>query len=313
MVDPNNVPLTVDYNSNLCGSCHQSCHGLCGENHHPQIEQWSTSKHSAALFDLWGDPTAADSCLQCHSTDYRLASEGSKPSLWSASSNVECVACHSPHGGPNVGQLRKPPKLLCAECHTMGSAEPGEPAAQPQTEVLHGTGGHRLNGSSIDGPYTQHWWGIANECTVCHVHMEPYGGPEHPVDSGHTFLPSMRACQPCHSETVATLLTAMTREEIECRLAAVAPYFTPGDPLYLDPEMLPPPELPQYNAAAFDYQMVQLDRSFGAHNADYARALLSQTEEYLGIPPWSLRQPNGPYHWFLKLLPTDRPDGEVRR
>ncbi|HVP12192.1 MAG TPA: multiheme c-type cytochrome [Phycisphaerae bacterium] len=311
VVDPNNVPLTVNYDSALCGACHQSCHGLCGENHHPQFEQWSTSKHATALIDLWGDPNAVDDCLQCHSTDYRLAPEGSKPSLWGAWFDVECVACHSPHGGPNVGQLRQPPNLLCAQCHTMGSAVLGDDPDQTQTEVLHGIGGYKLNEAPLIGPYTEHWWGIPDECSVCHVHTEPYGGPDHPVDSGHTFLPSMRACGPCHSEDAATLLTSMTREEIEIRLAAIAPYFTPGDPMYLDPEMIPPPELVPYYAARFDYDLVKQDRSFGSHNAGYARALLAQAEEYLGIPPWSLRQRDAVQRLYFELLPPDQSRVEV--
>jgi predicted CXXCH cytochrome family protein len=311
VVDPSGAPLNVNYDSNLCGSCHQSCHGLCGENHHPQFEQWSTSKHSAALIDLWTSPEPSDECLQCHSTDYRLSPEGSKPSLWEAAYDVECVACHSPHGGPNVGQLRQPPRLLCAECHTMGAAELGFDPKQPQTEVLHGTGGYRFDETPLSGPSTQHWWGIPNECSVCHVHAEPYGGPEHPVDSGHTFAANMRACEPCHSEDAATLLVAMTREEIQTRLATVAPYFTPGDPMYLDPEMVPPWELVPYYVARFDYELVQEDRSYGSHNAGYARALLAQTELYLGIPPWPLRRADGLQRLFFEMLPIDKVWAEV--
>lgn len=293
VLDPSGVPLTVNFGSGLCGSCHQSCHGLCGENHHPQFEQWSTSKHSTALIELWGAPDVTDDCLQCHSTDYRLSPEGQKPTLWSAEFSLECVACHSPHGGPHVGQLRKPPNQLCAECHTMGWAELGFDPQQPQTEVLHGTGGYKLDESPLSGPFSQHWWGIPDECSVCHVHEEPYGGPEQPVNSGHTFVANMRACEPCHSESAATMLVAMTREEIEIRLATIAPYFTPGHPLYIDPDYLPSEEVVPYYVSRFNYQLVKTDGSYGSHNAGYTRALLAQAEEYLGIPPWPYRKSGG--------------------
>ncbi len=313
VADPDNAPLAVNYDSAMCGACHQSCHGLCGENHHPQFEQWSTSKHSTALFDLVWHPDAIDDCLQCHSTDYRLMPEGDKPTLMSAQFNLECAACHSPHGGPNPGQLRLPKRLLCAECHTAGEISLQDTPSQSQVEVLHGKGGYRLNGTPMNGPHTQHWWGIPNECVVCHVHTQSYGGPEQPVDSGHTFQPRMKACEPCHSEQAATLLAAMTREEISIRLSEIAPYFTWWHPQYIDPGLLSPEELPRYYAARLDYLLVAEDRSYGSHNADYARALLAQAEEYLGIPPWPFRRSEGPSRWLFDLLPVDYLPGEVRK
>ena len=72
------------------------------------------------------------------------------------------------------------------------------------------------------------------------------------------------------------MLVAMAREEIELRLATIARYFDPGDPLYVDPEQLDPPEFEQYLFAKFDYEMAQADKSYGAHNSGYTRALLSE-------------------------------------
>lgn len=284
--DPDSVHLEVNLEASLCGACHQSCHGLCGEDHHPQFEQWSTSKHASAWSDIQWDPDVQDDCLQCHSTDYRLAPDGSKPTVAEALYDLECVACHVPHGSPNVGQLRLPPWQLCADCHTMDGAVPGEEPLQPQSEMLHGFGGFALDGEPLSGPHTQHWWGIPDECAACHVHTEPYGGPEQPVNSGHTFAANMRACEPCHSEATATMLVTATREEIEIRLAVIAHYFDPGDPLYVDPSTLTPAELAQYEIARFNYEFVQADQSFGSHNGDYARAMLTETETFFGITPW---------------------------
>ena len=286
VADPNGVPLVTNMDADLCGSCHQSCHGLCGDEHHPQYEQWSTSTHATALLDIQWLPEAEDSCLQCHSTDYRLAPEGEKPTLFEAVYDIECVACHVPHGSENVGQLRLPPSQLCADCHTMDGAVPPDDPNQPQAETLHGEGGFELDGSPLEGPYSQHWWGVPDECVTCHVHTEPYTDPEHPADSGHTFLASMRACEPCHSEEAATLLVQTTQEEISTRLALIAHYYDPGDPLYVDPAELTPEEQAQYVIAEFDYQMVLADRSLGTHDAGYTRALLGVTEDFFGIPPW---------------------------
>ena len=312
LMDPGNTAMDLNLDATLCGDCHQSCHGLCGEDHHPQFEQWSTSKHSTSLMDLWGDPDAEGECLRCHSTDYRMAAPGSEPGLYDALFDVECVDCHDPHGGPNVGQLRLAPYELCADCHTMEGAVPADEPSQPQSEMLHSYGGYELDGTPLDGPYTQHWWGIPDECAVCHVHAEPYGGPEQPVNSGHTFEANMRACEPCHSEETATLLVSDLREEIEVRLAAIAPYYDPQDPLYVDRATLPPEQQAEYDIALFDYQFVQNDRSFGSHSAAYARALLSETETFLGIPPWYPPELGDDPGWLRKTVDDDG-HVEVRR
>ena len=285
-IDPETYHLQRPFDSALCGACHQSCHGLCGDDHHPQFEQWSESKHSTALFDLLQQPDAEDACLECHSTDYRLAPEGEEPTLLEALYSVECVACHATHHNDHLGQLRLPKRLLCAECHTMLDAVPGSEPDQPQTEMLHGVGGFDLDGSRLEGPHTAHWWGIPDECSVCHVLSEPYGGPDQPVNSGHTFLANMRACGPCHTEETATLLTAGMAAEMGARLSLIARYYDPEDALYVDPATLTPEELVQYEIATFNYHLVLNDRSLGSHNAPYARQLVDETEVFFEIPPW---------------------------
>ena len=84
------------------------------------------------------------------------------------------------------------------------------------------------------------------------------------------------------------MLVTITREEIESRLATIAHYYDPGDPLYVDPTMLGPEELVQYNIATFNYEFVQNDKSYGSHSGGYTRALLTETELFFGIPPWPL-------------------------
>lgn len=294
VADPDNVRLVVDLDATLCGACHQSCHGLCGENHHPQFEQWSVSAHSSSLMTLQLDPDADDSCLECHATDYRLAT-GTLPTVASAVESVECVDCHDPHGGPHPGQLRRPARELCADCHTMRAAAPdGDPPDQPQLEMLHGTGGVRLDGATMAGPYSEHWWGIPAECVTCHVHFEPYGGPDQPVDSGHDFVADMRACAPCHTPAAATQLVGDAKDEVATRLADLAPYLDPADPRYVDPASLDPAELARYRRAVFDRALVVEDRSFASHNPAYARALLAEAETFFGLDPWEERRGRTP-------------------
>jgi predicted CXXCH cytochrome family protein len=298
VADPENAHLDVNLDSSMCGACHQSCHGLCGENHHPQFEQWSESMHSQALADLYGQPDLVDECLQCHSADYRFAPVDAKPAWYEAMYSVECAVCHNPHGSENVGQLRLPPYQLCADCHHMEGATPPDTPPQTQTEMLHGTGAYELDGSPLVAPYTEHWWGIPDECAVCHVHEET-ATPEYPVNSGHLFIANMRACEPCHSEETATMLVALAREEVEIRLAAIAPYLDPSDPLYVDPSTLDPAQLAQYYNAKFNYEFVVEDKSYGSHNAYYTCALLREAEIFFGLEPWNCQPRSERSGWLL--------------
>jgi len=285
-LDPIAYPLTVSYGTALCGECHQSCHGVCGENSHPQLEQWSRSKHAQALPDMRADEQAWDDCLRCHSTDYRLKPDGEKPGLYEAEYSIECIACHNPHGSPNKGQLRLPPSLICIDCHHMES-ESGywDLPAQPQAQILHGQSGFYLDETPMEGPYSMHWWGIADECVVCHMHTEPHT-PEHEADSGHLFTSNMRACMPCHSEEVARQLVDELHYEVSTRSSLIARHFDPFDPLYYDPTWLPPDEVIAWIISYYNNQLVIADRSFGSHNPAYIRALLAEAEAYLGIEPW---------------------------
>ena len=164
------------------------------------------------------------------------------------------------------------------------AALPGVEPKQPQSETLHGTGGYKLNGTPLNGPYSMHWWGIGDECVTCHVHFEPSPGPQQPSNSGHEFVANMRACLPCHSEATATLLVSAAHEEISTRIADLARRFDPNDPLYLDPVTLDPEQLGPYMRARFDYQMVVADKSFGSHAAGYTRALLDRGRDLLRHP-----------------------------
>jgi predicted CXXCH cytochrome family protein len=275
--------LEVELDAALCGQCHRSCHGQCGDYYHPNYEQWSVSKHAAALGDIRWLPEYEESCLQCHSADYRLAPEGEKPAPWRVLYSLECVACHRARGSGNVSQLRLPPPALCADCHTMGSVTPGRVPERTQCEMLHGVGGFVLDQTPLAGPHTAHYSTVPDECAACHVYREAYGGPEQPSNSGHTFEPNMRACDPCHSELDAAALVAGARQEIESRLAAISHYLDPRDPLYVNPFQLTPEELDRYLVAKFDYEFVAADRSYGSHNINYARALLLEAESFFGI------------------------------
>jgi len=93
-------------------------------------------------------------CLECHSADYRLAEEGSKPTINEAKYGVTCQVCHDPHAQSEQTslwneernpQLTAPREELCVECHNAeipkgGTATPGSEVHHPMKEIMDGTG-----------------------------------------------------------------------------------------------------------------------------------------------------------------------------
>ncbi|MGD2109623.1 MAG: multiheme c-type cytochrome, partial [Phycisphaerae bacterium] len=216
--DAEHVGIDVNLDSAMCGQCHRSCHGMCGDYYHPHYEQWSTSKHSQALADIVLLPEFEDSCLGCHSTDYRLAPADAKPLTSEVRYSLECAGCHVPYGSEHAHQLRTAPEGLCAQCHTMGDAAPGVEPERGQHELMWGLGGFTLDGSPLDGQYMSVFAGFPGQCVYCHVYRHEYSGPDEAADAGHDFQVDLRPCLVCHVEGEAADRVLQVRNEIEPRL-----------------------------------------------------------------------------------------------
>ncbi len=93
------------------------------KNRHQEFADFSFSKHSKALSDLrnkknpHGEGEADDSCLKCHSQDYRSAKEGEKPTLENAKLGLTCITCHEPHGIDRQSRSDTTGPYKCALCH----------------------------------------------------------------------------------------------------------------------------------------------------------------------------------------------------
>lgn len=87
------------------------------KNRHQEFADFSVSGHAKALEHLktkknpHSNAKADDSCLKCHSQDYRSAKERGKPSLKTAKLGLTCVTCHDPHGKKMKNET------VCGECH----------------------------------------------------------------------------------------------------------------------------------------------------------------------------------------------------
>lgn len=97
---------------------------------HQEFADWNLSKHAKSLQNLHEKPSPAacpqtkakNGCLQCHSTDQRLAPKDSKPGLDHAKFGVTCVACHEPHGIGNTMIRGGDGTAACAGCHIQNLA-----------------------------------------------------------------------------------------------------------------------------------------------------------------------------------------------
>jgi hypothetical protein len=96
--------------------------------------EWGQTRHATALTEA-----SRDSCLQCHSADYRLrATLGYTPTLATVQFSITCEACHDPHTpgprGTGKGQLREVDNAfvegLCSRCH-----DAGDPALHPESSL----------------------------------------------------------------------------------------------------------------------------------------------------------------------------------
>jgi predicted CXXCH cytochrome family protein len=255
--------IVASVSAEVCAQCHEG-------SHHPFYEEWQASKHAIALPTLRANPHASDSCVECHSTDYRLAPEGQKPTLQTAVYSLTCVACHDPHSDAIEHQLRAEPKDLCIGCHNKQGALPGESVHHPQKEMLLGLDSDGL-GDFTNSAHSQ----IPDLCVVCHRYTRDYQDEQNPGITGHTFEIDFHVCRQCHEGTAAQIEAyARARQDaVKARLAAIEARLT------AIPEDLQ--DTDAYKEAEYFYEFVDLERSYGVHNANYADALMAGAEERL--------------------------------
>lgn len=290
---------TINQASTLCGECHTGAH-------HATFDEWNLSKHSTAIATLQTNTHASDSCLNCHSQDYRSAlAEAANddsvevPTLATAQLSIECATCHDPHDDPvELAQLRATPANLCGECHTQGEQQfvEGTPH-HPQLEMLTGTGAFAEDGTTLtlgDGENSTHSTLAADggqACAQCHVIKHEVEEPNegNPNVTGHTFNPfdesivahqaeQYTGCAACHTSEVADALRTAQQTDIEARLVTLAAIFDDGSGTYIDPAGLTEDDQARLNVARFNYLFVNADGSRGVHNPTYAETLLMTAE-----------------------------------
>lgn len=296
--DINGRPLTA-----VCGKCHTG-------PAQPQLEEWSKSKHAQSLVSVENSAGATDACLTCHSLDYAFAvGENEKraaiglppkplPSLDRtgatgpiAHESVGCSSCHAPHASPQVAMLRANTIDTCIGCHADPAPTIGKTPHAPNWNILTGTGGQYV--SNAPGVYVQPLVGNPSihstvesqgGCGKCHGIRSTVDNPtpQNPNHTGHGFEIAFNNCSPCHTPDSAQqaldsgkFLTSNRIADLRQQIAAAR----------LKPNLLAP-DILRIDAAELDVNLVEEDRSGGAHNMPYAQQLLDAAQNLLNtLPP----------------------------
>ncbi|HAG15538.1 MAG TPA: hypothetical protein DCG69_03305 [Bacteroidales bacterium] len=273
--------------------------------------QYASSIHKAGTNVAYAGGRAG--CAQCHSSEgfIEFQANGLVASDISMPSAINCETCHIIHTAFTYTDFalrsEEPVGLiidqgvtvldigdgsnLCINCHQARTAEPQTasvagattfritnthygPHHGPQANIFAGQGF-----AEITGPVTYPVAGSSKHleqasCTVCH--MDDYIDKQ----GGHTFKPSLAACQECHATEnfdyggvqfdTEEKLTEL--RDLLISLGVVAWYEV--DQAY-EPV---PGTYPMVRAQAYyNWIGIEEDRSLGVHNPQYVNALLTNT------------------------------------
>lgn len=130
----------INLGADVCGKCHT-------DSHHPNFEDWQTSKHATSIeasqVTAWAAGTAGNltNCGKCHSGDYfyyaiikgeTIADDFLKGKTKEQMTPVTCAICHNPHAKtgnastPEDGrdyQLRFPEVKFTTPTNTLAAAQ----------------------------------------------------------------------------------------------------------------------------------------------------------------------------------------------
>ena len=240
---------------------------------------------------------------------------------------IVCSTCHDPHNDENPGQLRTTADVqlvtangespiitdggsgkLCMQCHHARRGPDAQisngydhfgPHANPQADMMAGkSASHGVAAQDFLWARPVHL-NVVNSCKTCHLNMAEYSSEAEPAVTGHTFLPTVEACEPCHgvlgsfddiranddwdgngmAEGVQTEINGLLHE-LEMALyesgvdtsGGVSLAGALGDTLRSTEEE---------RTAGYNWVFVEDDKSMGIHNPFYCAQLLQQSIIYL--------------------------------
>lgn len=266
------------------------------EQKYMQFNEALVSAHASALTDMLASESADESCLECHSGDYRWAEDllalhesgervGIRPariSMETAQFGVTCANCHDPHGTTSQPAMaRTDTYTMCTRCHVNPSDAdyvhfPAREMFEGISQVANVQASPSAHFTAEDGP----------RCVTCHMPDTPVA--QAGVRDSHRWTPILPgtseelqdSCTTCHSEfaDVDGMIQIVDgiRNGTRGRLEAAKALLTDSQPEWV----------------AQTLAFVENDGSEGIHNYAYTNALLSAAELELGIVPVAATDPD---------------------
>jgi len=310
-------PISVSVDDGVCAYCHweESRHIGTGQwRHGAHGAELEPDEHFAESGSCVPCHTA-EGFLEVNVSDTH---ESTAP--YKTPHGQTCVVCHDPHSAEGEYQLRAVEDYLsidtltsvakyasdgtaahaCDVCHHLrpGRDVPGGSAHYGfATDMLDGTVGYRYEGKSYTEDHA-HGKIIEGRCVGCHMTAASDSLREHWI-GGHTFMMHAEAnpeegldeeiylteaCIDCHNivenldyRGVQTLVQSLLDN-----LAGLLPQDSRGRPLYSESDVEAGNITVAEMNAAYNYNVVYRDGSYGIHNPTLAIVLLSDAIESLG-------------------------------
>jgi predicted CXXCH cytochrome family protein len=253
-----------------------------------QYNEWLTAGHASALTSLKGSQNVDDTCLSCHSGDYRYTQaliaaheagtrRGSAPDALTpetAQMGVTCITCHNPHGQNTADfNLTAEPYALCVSCH---SSQNTPQLHHPVQEMYEG---HRVIPNVLPVASSHFTDENGPNCVTCHMARVPVSSYTLASHSLSPVMPGAAAdvegltdsCTVCHQDQVDALTMQKLIDDVQkdtrARLDTARAALTEITPDWVQ------------TALTF----VEGDGSLGIHNYAYTDRLLDAVEAELGL------------------------------
>lgn len=288
-------PASGQSRMNSCGPCHSGSVRLAML----KDKSLPTGKEAAEM---------AINCVICHDPHVEtIHGERLRNPLYSTN-------FFSYNTGTNFASQYDASVNICGQCHNARGARVADssrpPHHSPQYNILVGNIGVRTNDTPTMSPH----WKLPTQCAHCHMQQRTVNSPtyENPNITGHSaMMTSFDACIQCHDAPDEKMM--YTQMGIQARMERVKNLMdlwgnTKSDPAirskygslaweYSSAGQISDPtgasKGPQGNEqslvpqnikdARFNMYMVELDGSYGVHNAAYCRYLLRVAEDKVKI------------------------------
>jgi len=280
-----------------CTECHNDTAIITGKK-----APWSTSVHGSGTAAEYAG--GRDGCTGCHSgaSFSKMVAAGQTPATYDGTAadvtHQDCRTCHQIHttytGEDWALETTAAVELyafeggltfdggegnLCALCHQPRRAFAAVdgvvdwnsthfgPHHGPQSAILLGQGG-----AGVEGKPAAHYSMTENSCVTCHLGE----------NQNHTFLPTVAACQECHSDAENFDVNGF-QTEVEEKLAELKAALVAEGMLTEDGTSVVGVYDEAKAAALWNYITIEEeDKSMGVHNPGYIMDLLDYSLEVMG-------------------------------